>query len=228
VSPVDAASVVAGDAASASRAPEERLAPRAGTERATAVSEPEPAPAGLIFPVHFGLELGAAWQFFGRTALGAPGVRAGVQLLGGAWGLELIGQYGWPVAARIGPAAFDLQRHAALAELSLVAVDFDAWRFSPLLRAGLTWLRRDGTHADSGDIPLQASRPETYRSPFLGAGAIVEQRLSTALSLSLRAVLNVETAIPTFTLVDTSGARVSSGSPWSAQPSIEIGANWRW
>jgi len=164
----------------------------------------------------------------GRTALGAPGMRAGVQLLSGAWGFEVIGQYGWPVSARIAPASFDLQRHAALAELSFVAANFGTWRFCPLLRAGVTWLRRDGTRTDDGELSLQASRAESYRSPFLGAGAIAEQRLSAALSLSLRGVLNVETAIPTFTLLDTSGARVSSGSPWSVQPSLEIGAIWRW
>lgn len=210
----------------ASTAPAE-LSARADAPRATSEAEPwRAADTGL--PFRLGLELGAAWQFFGRTALGAPGMRAGVQLQGGAWGIELIGQYGWPVSARIEPASFDLQRHAVLAELSFVAADVDTWRFCPLLRAGLTWLRRDGTRADDGDTALQASRAQSYRSPFLGAGAIAEQRLSTTLSLSLRGVLNVETAIPTFTLVDTSGARVSSGSPWSVQPSMEIGIHWRW
>jgi hypothetical protein len=211
---------------SAPAALEELAAARADAHRETSEARPEPADSAL--PVRLGLELGAAWQFYGRTALGAPGMRAGVQLLSGAWGLEVIGQYGWPVSARVAPAAFDLQRHAALAELSFVASDFGTWRFCPLLRAGLTWLRRDGTRTDGGDLPLQASRAESYRSPFLGAGAITEQQLSAALSLSLRGVLNVETAIPTFTLVDTSGARVASGSPWSVQPSLEIGAHWRW
>jgi hypothetical protein len=208
-------------------APDELSAAPADAPRETSDAAEERAVDSAL-PVRLGLELGAAWQFYGRTALGAPGMRAGVQLLGDAWAIELIGQYGWPVSARIAPASFELQRHAALAELSFVAADFTTWRLSPLLRAGLTWLRRDGTHADGGDTTLQASRAESYRSPFLGAGAIAEQRLSTALSLSLRGVLNVETAIPTFTLVDTSGARVSSGSPWSVQPSIEIGAHWRW
>jgi len=220
------ASAVPEEETSTPTAPEELAAARADAPRET--SEAGSQRADSAFPFRLGLELGAAWQFYGRTALGAPGMRAGVQLLSGAWGLEVIGQYGWPVSARIAPASFELQRHAALAELSFVAADLGTWRFCPLLRAGLTWLRRDGTRIDDGDTPLQASRAESYRSPFLGAGAIAEQQLSTALSLSLRGVLNVETAIPTFTLVDTSGARVSSGSPWSVQPSLEIGANWRW
>jgi hypothetical protein len=205
---------------------EERAAGPADARRET--NEAGPARADSASPLRLALELGAAWQFYGRTALGAPGMRGGVQLLIGAWGFELIGQYGWPVSARVAPASFDLQRHAALAELSFAAADFGTWRFCPLLRAGLTWLRRDGTRTDDADLPLQASRAESYRSPFVGAGAIAEQRLSATLSLSLRGVLNVETAIPTFTLVDTTGARVSSGSPWSIQPSLEIGAHWRW
>jgi hypothetical protein len=208
--------------------PLELPAAGAATPHETLSEEPERASLASAFPLRLGLELGAAWQFYGRTALGAPGMRAGVQLFSGAWGLEVLGQYGWPVSARIAPASFELQRHALLAELSFVAADRGAWRFCPLLRAGITWLRRDGTRADDGATPLQAARAESYRSPFLGAGASAEQQLSTALSLSLRGVLNVETAIPTFTLVDTSGALVSSGSPWSVQPSIEIGAHWRW
>jgi hypothetical protein len=220
----------------ANAAPEEETSPPAAPEELEAAhadapretSEAGPERADSASPVRLGLELGAAWQFYGRTALGAPGMRAGVQLLSGGWSFEVIGQYGWPVSARVAPASFDLQRHAALAELSFVAANFGTWRFCPLLRAGLTWLRRDGTRMDDGDLSLQASRAESYRSPFLGAGAIAEQRLSAALSLSLRGVLNVETAIPTFTLLDTSGARVSSGSPWSVQPSLEIGAIWRW
>lgn len=225
--PSAAANAVPSLETSAPRAPEAASPASADAPRETPPALAERA-AESTFPVRLGLELGAAWQFYGRTALGAPGMRAGVQLMAGAWGLELIGQYGWPVAARLAPASFDLQRHAALAELSFIAADFDTWRLYPLLRAGLTWLRRDGTRADDADTALQPSRTQSYRSPFLGAGAIAEQQLSPSLSLSLRGVLNVETAIPTFTLVDTSGARVASGSPWSVQPSLEIGANWRW
>jgi hypothetical protein len=184
---------------------------------------------GSRSPLDLGLELGAAWQFYGRTAAGDPGLRAGVALYGGAWSLELLGHYGWPVPARLGPAAFDLQRRALLAELGGVVHSVGAWRFGALARAGLSWLRRDNARGDgSGEAVLDAAQSADHRSPFFGVGALAEAQLVESLSLTVRSVLNVETAIPTFTLVDASGARVSSAAPWHAQPSLELGGRWRW
>jgi hypothetical protein len=194
------------------------------------LDEPAPKPSSrdAPFPLHFGLELGAAWQFYGRTAPGDPGLRAGLSLAGEAWSIALIGHYGFPMSARLGPAAFDLQRHALLAEVAVVVHELGAWRFSPLARAGVGWLRRDDTRGGSADATLDTTQSAEYRLPFFGLGLLAELRLTEALSLSLRGVLNVETAIPIFTLVDADGASVSSASPWNVQPSIELGARWRW
>jgi len=155
-------------------------------------------------------------------------LRAGLSLAGDAWSLALIGHYGFPMSAQLGPAAFDLQRRALLAEAAVVVHEIGAWRFSPIARAGLSWLRRDDARGGSDDAALDGAQAQSYRSPFFGIGALAEPRLSEALSLSLRGVLNVETAIPTFTLVDADGASVSSASPWNLQPSLELGARWRW
>jgi hypothetical protein len=178
-----------------------------------------------LLPRGVELEMGGAWQLYGRGTLGVAGLRAGLRLAWADWAFEAIGQYGLPAQAQVGPATLELVRHAVLGELQYFAWEHGAWRVSPLLRAGVTSLGRRSV--SSNDAALRRSTAKRYEFPTLGAGAIAELSLSSRLSMSLRGVLNVETAVPTFDVQTADGASVWSSTPWALQPSLEVGANWR-
>jgi hypothetical protein len=177
-----------------------------------------------LLPHRVELEAGGAWQLYGRSTLGVAWLRAGVRLAWEDWAFELIGQYGLPAEANVGPARLELTRHALLAEAQYFAWEGGAWRLSPLLRAGATSLGRSSETSD--DLALRPSTAKRHEFPTVGLGAIAELSLSTRLSMSTRSVLNLETAVPTFAVQTIDGVSAWSSTPWALQPSIELGANW--
>jgi hypothetical protein len=177
-----------------------------------------------MLPSGLELEVGGAWQLYTRSAPGTGGLRAGVRVSWASWAFELIGQYGVPSEAQLGPARLELVRHALIGEAHYFAWEHEAWRLSPLLRAGMTSIRRRSKSSEGAALrPLEAAR---YDFPTFGLGAIAELSLTPRLSVSLRTALNLETAAPTFAVQTASGASAWSTMPWALQPSLEVGANW--
>jgi hypothetical protein len=200
--------------------------PAASTSDA-AIAEPDAAPSlalGSMLPTGLELEAGGAWQLSGGGTSGIGGLQAGVRVVWASWAFEVLGQYGLPAAARLGPARLELVRHALLAEAHYFAWERGAWRLSPLLRAGVTSLRRRSQGSDDPALrPLEAAR---YDFPTFGLGAIVSVALNARLSVSLRSALNVETGAPAFAVQTVAGASAYESRLWAVQPSLELGASW--
>jgi hypothetical protein len=191
------------------------------------VSSPaEEGSAKNLMPRELGVETGAGLQWHEGAAIGATALHAGVRAFWSDWGFAAIGQYGLPAQARVGPAAFDWQRHALIGELEYVAWRRSPWRASLLARAGVASVRR--SRATAPDTSLSPSGPARHEFVVAGAGAILECAVSSTASLYARTALNVETGTPRFAVTSTSGERQWSDAAWPVQPSLELGANWLW
>jgi hypothetical protein len=135
------------------------------------------------------------------------------------------GRWGLPASARVGPADFELRRHALGLESELLAWTTGNWSLRPLLRGAVLFLRRDIAAARADILPAAPARQRTL---LVGAGSRLAYRLSPFFGLSLRAVLNWQSSTRTYSVIEPTGETVSSDAAWPVQPSLEMGANWFW
>jgi hypothetical protein len=175
--------------------------------------------------LHWGGELGLAWQFYGLGGVGSPALEAGVGAGSGAWGLSAFGQFGLPTESRVGPARFDVQRHAVFGEARYAAWTLDAITFAPLARLGLVVLHRSAATANTQVEPLPAAN---HLALGAGLGLSLDYQLSTWLGVSIRSIVNWQSSSPAFAVQESAGATVSSDSPWGLQPSFDVTGKFSW
>lgn len=175
--------------------------------------------------LHWGGEVGLAWQFYGLGAVGSMALQAGLGAGSGAWVLSAFGQFGLPTESRVGPARFDVQRHAVLGEARYAAWTFDAITVAPLARLGLVVLHRSPATANTQVEPLPAAN---HLALAAGLGFSLEYQLSAWLGVSIRSIVSWQSSSPAFAVREAAGATVSSDSPWRLQPSLDATGKFSW
>jgi hypothetical protein len=169
--------------------------------------------------VDWDLEAGVAWHYVGLTDLGATALVAGLGARLGRWGLTALGQLGLPAESRVGPARFDVQRHALLLEGHYRLGSFGPITVAPLAQAGVAFLHRSAAAGDGETLPTPEAKSRSF---CVGAGARAELRLSEWFALSVRGTANWQSSAPKYEVRRLDGETVWSEGAWSLQPGFDL------